>query len=120
LNFQNLFKGHKLIEFQTKNQIQIIKGDVRKTFPKFLNKNKHLYFSFLYFDMDIYAPTHNVLNLIGKKHLHRGSIIAFDEFQCDIFKGESLAFRNWSKKIKKNFKIFINSFSSRGSYVIMD
>ena len=118
--FSNLCQIQNQFSKFQKNQIQIIKGDVRKTFPKFLNKNKHLYFSFLYFDMDIYAPTHNVLNLIGKKHLHRGSIIAFDEFQCDIFKGESLAFRNWSKKIKKNFKIFINSFSSRGSYVIMD
>ena len=70
--------------------------------------------------MDIYRPTLKSLSLIYKNYTHRGSILAFDEFNCDIYKGESQAYKDWIKKTNKNFKIYTNQFSSRGSYIVAD
>ena len=42
------------------------------------------------FDMDIYKPTKEVIELI-RPRLHRNSIIVFDEFNCPHFPGETEA-----------------------------
>ena len=42
--------------------------------------------SFVFFDMDTYEPTKKCLEVI-KPYLTKGSIVAFDELNCDISKG---------------------------------
>jgi len=42
------------------------------------------------FDMDIYAPTKNVLEKIISR-LTKGSILVFDEINHDLFPGETIA-----------------------------
>ena len=68
----------------------LIEGDVSKTFPQFLLKNPHVIFSLVHFDLDVYAPTKNVLKLIIKK-MPKGAILVFDELNHPAFPGETLA-----------------------------
>ena len=42
------------------------------------------------FDMDIYKPTKDGLGLL-KLRLHKGSVLVFDEFNCQPFPGETAA-----------------------------
>jgi hypothetical protein len=68
---------------------EIIKGDINETLPKFLENCKRT-ISLAYFDMDLYQPTLKSLELIFP-FLSKGSIVVFDDFNNDLFKGESKA-----------------------------
>ncbi len=68
----------------------LLKGEATKTLSKLLKDRPDLVVSLVIFDMDIYKPTKEVLAKI-KPHLHKGSIIVFDEFNCPHFPGETLA-----------------------------
>jgi len=68
----------------------IHKGDAVVNLTKLLENRPDLVVSLVIFDMDIYQPTKEVLSKI-KPHLHKGSIIVFDEFNCPHFPGETLA-----------------------------
>jgi hypothetical protein len=65
---------------------ELIKGDAPKELKKYLNKNPEILASLVFFDMDIYEPTKECLSII-KPHLFKGSILAFDELNCDMAKG---------------------------------
>ena len=62
---------------------EILKGDASKTVKKFLNDNRETVISLAFFDMDIYKPTKNVLNII-KPYLTKGSILVFDDAICEL------------------------------------
>ncbi|CAL7963010.1 O-methyltransferase [Gammaproteobacteria bacterium] len=79
----NRFLGHV-------NKVQLIKGDVAKTIPEFMEKNKHLVISLLFLDMDLYAPTKVALEYFVPR-MPKGSIIAFDELDNPIWPGETIA-----------------------------
>jgi hypothetical protein len=68
----------------------LIKGDVIETIPKFLDDNKHVVVSLLYLDLDLYEPTKISLKYFLPR-MAKGSIIAFDEFNCKLFPGETIA-----------------------------
>ena len=68
----------------------LLKGDAVLTLSKLIKKRPDLVISLVIFDMDIYKPTKDVLAKI-KPHLHKGSIIVFDEFNCPHFPGETIA-----------------------------
>ena len=71
-------------------KVTLVKGDFNKTAPTFLETNKHVLFSLLYLDFDLYEPTATAL-----KHFlprcGKGSIIAFDEINHPLWPGETLA-----------------------------
>ncbi len=69
---------------------KLIKGDAIETIDKWLLENPNKIISLAIFDMDLYAPTKEVLQKILPR-LTRGSIIAFDELTCDEFPGEAVA-----------------------------
>lgn len=71
-------------------KFSLFKGDAIKSLNKLLKNRPDLVVSLVIFDMDIYKPTKEVLARI-KPHLHKGSIIVFDEFNCPHFPGETLA-----------------------------
>lgn len=71
-------------------KFEILKGDASKTLKKYLSKEKQTIVAFAFFDMDIYKPTKDVLELL-KPRLHKGSILVFDEFNCPHFPGETAA-----------------------------
>ncbi len=67
-------------------KFEIIKGDAPKTLTKYLKKETQTLISFAFFDLDTYEPTKKCLQII-KPYLTKGSIIAFDELNCDFAKG---------------------------------
>lgn len=67
----------------------LLKGDINLTLPLFLKDNTRNV-AFVYFDMDLYQPTKKSLELIFP-FLSKGSILVFDDFNNENFKGESKA-----------------------------
>lgn len=58
-------------------KIEVIKGDISKTIPLYIKKNKQLTVRILHLGMNLYKPTYNSLkNLIPR--MSKGSIIAID------------------------------------------
>jgi hypothetical protein len=79
----NRFLGHI-------NKVLLIKGDVTKTIPEFIENNKHLVVSLLFLDLDLFEPTKVAIESFYPR-MPRGAIIAFDELDNPIWPGETLA-----------------------------
>ncbi len=71
-------------------KFQLVKGDVTETLPRWLAENPHAIVSMAIFDMDIYTPTKSALELILPR-LTKGSLLVFDEANCEFFPGETQA-----------------------------
>lgn len=69
---------------------RIIRGDARETFPKYLKDHPELVVSLAHFDLDLYAPTRDLLKLCLTR-MPRGAILVFDELNCPTFSGETAA-----------------------------
>ena len=87
--------------------VTLIKGDVTKTLPDFLQNNRHVIVSLLYLDMDIYEPTKVALKELLPR-MAKGSIIAFDELNWKSFPGETIAVLE-ELGTKYKFKNLLNS-----------
>ena len=85
----------------------MIKGDVNKTVPEFIKKNKKIKIALLHLDLDIYEPTFNVLNYLYK-YVVRNGIILLDDYSH--IKGATKAINDFFK----NKKIKINKASKFG------
>jgi 3-O-methyltransferase len=70
----------------------VIEGDVRETVPKYLEENPETIIALAYFDLDLYRPTKDLLQVI-RPYLTKGSILAFDEMAHPKWPGESVAMR---------------------------
>jgi hypothetical protein len=68
----------------------VVKGDARETFPTWLSDNRHAVIAMAIFDMDIYLPTREVLQLVVPR-LTKGSLLVFDELSTAAFPGETQA-----------------------------
>jgi hypothetical protein len=80
---QDRFLGHI-------NKVQLVKGDLAVTAPKFLEENPHLLVSLLFLDMDLYEPTRVAIECFLPR-MPRGAVIAFDELDNPLWPGETLA-----------------------------
>lgn len=69
---------------------ELIKGDASRTIDIWLEKNPHVIVSMAIFDMDVYKPTKDVLEKIIPR-LTKGSLLVFDELNCQEFPGETTA-----------------------------
>jgi len=67
--------------------------------------------------MDLYKPTKECLKVI-QKHLTKGSIVAFDELNYDIFPGETIALKEVFGLDK--YKLIHTKYSSARSYLVLD
>jgi hypothetical protein len=72
------------------SNIDLVKGDFLKTSVEYLEKNKHLLVSLLYLDFDLYEPTKKALEVFLPR-MGKGSIICFDELNCENYPGETIA-----------------------------
>jgi hypothetical protein len=70
----------------------VVEGDVRETVPKYLAENPETIIAMAYFDLDLYQPTKELLQVI-KPYLTKGSILAFDELAHPKWPGETAALR---------------------------
>lgn len=71
-------------------KVRLIRGDVAKTVPRFIEENPHLVVSLLFLDMDLYEPTLAALRHFLPR-MPRGAVLAFDELDNPMWPGESLA-----------------------------
>lgn len=71
-------------------KFELIKGDASLTIDPWLKNNPHAIVSMAIFDMDIYKPTKDVLEKIIPR-LTKGSLLVFDELNCQHFPGETMA-----------------------------
>ena len=71
---------------------EIIKGDASKTLKKYLKKERQTIVAFAFFDMDIYKPTKDCLKILTN-YVTKGTIIAFDELNCDYAKSVTNALK---------------------------
>jgi len=73
-------------------KFEILKGDASKTLKKYLSKEKQTIVAFAFFDMDIYKPTKDCLKMLTN-YVTKGTIIAFDELNCDYAKSVTNALK---------------------------
>ena len=104
---ENIFKENNYSNFE------LIEGDVVKTLPIFLKKNKHLKISLLHLDLDIFRPTFFVLEKLFNKVV-KGGIILFDDY-AEI-SGATEAVDKFFKN--KNYKIEKLKYYKRPSFVV--
>lgn len=71
-------------------KIELIKGDICKTLPEYLDKNAHLVVSLLHIDVDVYEATKVALDHVIKL-MPKGAIIVFDEVNQVPYPGETKA-----------------------------
>jgi len=93
---------------------KLIKGDVHKTIPAYLRKNKKLKISFLHLDMDVFEPTKFVLNTLYEKIVKNG-VILIDDYK--FVNGATRATKEFLKNHKK-LKIEKLKFNNRLSFII--
>jgi hypothetical protein len=96
---------HEDFRFMTsREQIELVKGDVMKTIPEYLEKNKGLIVSLLYLDMDLYEPTKFALEKLWER-IPKGGVVVFDEAIMRDWPGEACALHETlgigSYKLKK-------------------
>ena len=91
-----------ILEEKKFTNFQLIKGDVKKTIPKYLKRNKHTKIALLHLDMDVYQPTITALNYFYKKVSDNG-IILLDDYAVETGATEAIDnfFRNKKVIIKK-------------------
>lgn len=98
-------------------KIQLIQGDASETIKSYLADHPETIIALAYFDFDIYEPTKNCLEAI-KGHLTKGSVLAFDELNCDIFPGETVALKEVLGL--DQYRIVHTPLSSNRAYLIVE
>ena len=71
-------------------KVELIRGDVVETMPRFIETHPHLLVSLLFLDLDLYEPTRAVLRAVLPR-MPKGAVLAFDELDNPIWPGETLA-----------------------------
>ena len=69
---------------------EVFSGDARVTFPAYVEAHPELIISHAHFDMDVYAPTKDLIMQCVSR-MPKGAIMIFDELNCPPFPGETLA-----------------------------
>lgn len=97
MNIDSFEELHKCIKLFDQNRsvghiqkVELVKGDLTSTAPKYLQDNPHLVVSLLYLDLDIYEPTRLAIKTFLPR-MPKGAIIAFDEINHPDWPGETLA-----------------------------
>jgi hypothetical protein len=96
----------------TKN-FELVKGDITKTIPKYLENHQELRISLLNLDTDIYEPAVTILENLYPK-IVKGGILILDDY--GVFPGETKAVDEFFEN--KNIEIKKFPFSKTPSYVI--
>lgn len=72
------------------NRVELVKGNVEETIPRFLEENPHIVISLLHLDFDLYRPTKVALKYCLPR-MPKGAVVAFDELNAPRFPGETVA-----------------------------
>ncbi|TIH17056.1 class I SAM-dependent methyltransferase [Marinifilum sp. JC120] len=71
-------------------KVELVKGDLCKTFAEYLEQNPSLVIGLLYMDVDLYKPTKEVLKLAWER-IPKGGVLVFDEINHKDYPGETIA-----------------------------
>lgn len=71
-------------------KVELIRGDMAKTIPEFIERHQHLIVSLLFIDCDLYEPTKTALEHFLPR-MPKGAIVALDDLDNPIWPGETLA-----------------------------
>jgi len=117
---EDLKKGIKIFDksryFNHVPKIELVRGNVLNTVPKFLKDNKHIIVSLLYMDLDIFEPTRVCLrNFLPR--MPKGSIVAFDQLNNPHWPGETKALFEVCDLDFRNLKIKKIGYGTSISYV---
>jgi len=110
-----LFDMNRFLNFSPK--VELIKGNMSETVPKYLKDNPQTIVSLLFLDVDIYEPTKIALEYFVPR-MPKGSIIAFDELNDKAWPGETKAL--FDTIGIHNFKIQRFTFDTKISYIVLD
>jgi hypothetical protein len=94
-------------------KIELIKGDITKTVPKYVKGHPNLQISLLNLDTDIYEPSVTILNYLYPK-IVKGGILILDDY--GVFPGETKAVDEFFKNKKIEIKQF--PFQKTPKYII--
>lgn len=98
-SFEELTQIIKLYDLN----IEIHKGYIEETVPKWAKLNNSI--SFIYFDADLYSPAKTTLEYLAPK-LTLGGVMLFDEYGTESWKGETKAVNEFLED-NSNFEITI-------------
>lgn len=70
---------YEVLSYKGICNVDLVKGDVTKTIPDYIEKNKELKISLLHVDVDVYAPTKTILERLWS-HVVPGGIVVFDDY----------------------------------------
>ena len=93
--------------------IELIKGDITETIPRYLKLNPKLKISLLNLDVDFYEPSMSILKNLYPR-LSKGGILMLDDY--GIWDGETMAVNEYFSGKKTKIRKF--SFSQTPSYII--
>ena len=92
--------------------VELVKGDITKTIPNYLQKHPRLKISLLNLDVDLYEPSKVILENFYPR-LVKGGVIILDDY--GVFPGETKAVHEF---FKKKTKIQQFKFRKSPSYII--
>jgi hypothetical protein len=98
-------------------KIELVRGDICKTVPKYIKDNPQLVVSLLFMDVDVYQPTKVAIENILPR-MPKGAVIAFDELNAKHWPGETKALLD-TVGIRK-LRLRRLPFSTWMSYVVLD
>lgn len=75
------------------SKVELIRGDIIKTIPEFVEKHPHLVISLLFLDCDLYEPTRTAIEHFLPR-MPKGAVIAFDELDNPFWPGEACALQD--------------------------
>lgn len=107
----------KELEFHLNNKgfknYELIKGDILKTIPEFIAKNKSIKISLLHIDVDVYEPSKMILENFWD-NVVKGGILMLDDY--GTIEGETKAVDEFF--INQNIIITKPKFNNIPSYII--
>ena len=95
--------------------IQLIKGDITETVPRYLKLNPKLKISLLNLDVDIYEPSVTILEYLYSR-IVKGGVLILDDY--GTFPGETKAVDDFFKGQKIKIRKF--PYCTTPSYIIKD
>jgi hypothetical protein len=78
----------KIMNYKNIYNFELVKGDILKTLPEYVERNPQLKISLLHIDTDIYEPSKIILEILYDKVV-RGGVIVLDDY--GTFAGETKA-----------------------------
>jgi hypothetical protein len=98
-------------------KVQLVRGDVVETVPRYLEERPHTVVSLLYIDMNVFEPTKVALEHFVPR-MPKGAIIVFDALNSEYSPGETVAVLQTIGV--RNLRIERSTIDSMPSFAVLD